>query len=267
MVAGRGPRSVEYTLLGADRRPYKSSARGALGGHLRSRLYGRLDCPAALRAIARGGYVKNRVFFADEKTAVSAGFRPCAVCLPEGYARWKAAKERSMDSRQRLLKRLDQVWCVFKESYAGLPDSELLEPGVTGAWSVRDIIAHVTTWEEEALKHLPLVLSGKRPPRYSVTHGGIDAFNAQTTEQKKNLSMREVFSQQEDVHRRLVQLVEGVPEDQLGGDSRFRHRLRLDTYGHYPKHADAIKKWRERRPPTGATSPATRSRSTGTAPP
>ena len=33
-------------------------------------------------------------------------------------------------------------------------DGELLEPGVTGAWSVRDIIAHVTTRDEEALGHL-----------------------------------------------------------------------------------------------------------------
>jgi methylphosphotriester-DNA--protein-cysteine methyltransferase len=66
-------------------------------------LYGRLDCPAALRAIARGGYVKNRVFFADEKIAVSAGFRPCAVCLPERYARWKVAKGQVVDKRQQLL--------------------------------------------------------------------------------------------------------------------------------------------------------------------
>jgi len=149
-----------------------------------------------------------------------------------------------MDRRQQLLKRLDEAWCEFKESYAGLPDSALLEPGVTGAWSVRDIIAHVTTWEEEALKHLPLVLMGKRPPRYSVTYGGIDAFNAKTTEQKRNLSLREVFRQQKDVHRRLLELIESVAENQLGGDTRFRHRLRLDTYGHYPKHAHAIKEWR-----------------------
>jgi uncharacterized protein DUF1706 len=125
----------------------------------------------------------------------------------------------------------------------------LLEPGVSSAWSVRDIIAHVTTWEEEALKHLPLVLMGKRPPRYSVTYGGIDAFNAQTTEQKKNLSLLEVFRHQENVHHRLIELIEGVPEGQLGGDTRFRHRLRLDTYGHYPLHAHAIKTWRERRLP------------------
>ena len=61
----------------------------------------------------------------------------------------------------------------------GLSDAELMEPGVTGAWSVKDIIPHVTGWEEEALTHLPLILAGGRPPRYSVRYGGIDAFNAQ----------------------------------------------------------------------------------------
>jgi len=80
--------------------------------------------------------------------------------------------------KQQLLRRLDKAWIAFKDSYAGLSESEILEPGVTKAWSVRDIIAHVTTWEEEALKHLPAVLEGRRPPRYSVTYGGIDAFNA-----------------------------------------------------------------------------------------
>ena len=115
-----------------------------------------------------------------------------------------------MDRRQ-LLKRLDTAWEAFKASYAGLSDSELLKPGVTGAWSVRDIIAHVTAWEEEALKYLPLILEGGKPPRYSVTYGGIDAFNARMTEQKSGLSLAEVLAQQDETHRRLVALVQSVP--------------------------------------------------------
>ena len=59
-----------------------------LGGHRKSRIYGRLDCPSARRAIARGGYVAHRVFFADEPAAIAAGYRPCAVCLPGAYAAW-----------------------------------------------------------------------------------------------------------------------------------------------------------------------------------
>ena len=150
-----------------------------------------------------------------------------------------------MDRRQ-LLKRVDKAWEAFNESYAGLSEAQMMEAGVTGAWSVRDILAHVTTWEEEALKHLPLILKGGTPPRYSVQYGGIDAFNARMTEQKRSLSLSEVRAQLAATHGRLVDFIQSVPEHQLIGDTRFRHRLRLDTYSHYPIHAEAIRQWRQR---------------------
>jgi hypothetical protein len=149
--------------------------------------------------------------------------------------------------RQRLLQRVDQAWLDFKESYAGLSDSQILEPGVQGQWSVRDILAHVTTWEEEALTHLPLILVGGRPPRYSTTYGGIDAFNALMTDRKRHLSLAEVRRQLDEVHGRLIDYVCRAPEELFTGETRFRRRLRLDAYGHYPKHARAIRAWRERR--------------------
>ncbi|MEU6719939.1 Ada metal-binding domain-containing protein [Nonomuraea sp. NPDC046802] len=80
---------MTYTLVGADGRSYASPMPGTLGGHRGARLYGRLDCPSALRAIARGGYIRHRVFFADAGDAVAAGYRPCAVCLPEAYQAWR----------------------------------------------------------------------------------------------------------------------------------------------------------------------------------
>jgi AraC family transcriptional regulator, regulatory protein of adaptative response / DNA-3-methyladenine glycosylase II len=79
-----------YTLIGADGRPFRSRSPGTLGGHRHNNGYGRLDCPAALRWIAKGKYVRHRVFFADEATALAAGYRPCATCLPERYRDWKA---------------------------------------------------------------------------------------------------------------------------------------------------------------------------------
>ncbi|MGH9161732.1 MAG: ClbS/DfsB family four-helix bundle protein [Vicinamibacteraceae bacterium] len=154
-----------------------------------------------------------------------------------------------MDRRQ-LLQRLDQAWLAFSASYAGLSEAQLMVPGVTGAWSVRDIIAHVTTWEEEALEHLPSILAGRRPARYSTTYGGIDAFNAVMTKKKAGLSLSDVFRQQEEIHQRLIALIERAPVDQLIRETRFRRRLRLDTYSHYPKHAKAIRRWREQQ--TGA---------------
>lgn len=78
-----------WTLVGRTGQPYESEAPGTLGGHRKGKLYGLLTCRAAAQAIARGGYVRHRVFFADEATAIAAGYRPCAVCLPEKHAAWK----------------------------------------------------------------------------------------------------------------------------------------------------------------------------------
>jgi len=91
---------VSYTLIGRDGRPYASARKGELGGHRKTKIYGRLDCRAALRALlrgkgARGGYVRQRVFFADAADAVGAGYRPCAVCLPDAYAKWKLKSRRA----------------------------------------------------------------------------------------------------------------------------------------------------------------------------
>lgn len=92
---------MPYKLLGRDGREYISDTPGTLGGYRRMKIYGRLDCASALRAIARGrpggGYVQHRVFFADAETAIAAGYRPCAKCCPAEYQAWKtsAAQDRS----------------------------------------------------------------------------------------------------------------------------------------------------------------------------
>jgi len=81
MQEGRMNSEKSWRLLDAQGNTFLSEQPGTLGGHRGSWIYGRLDCPAALRAIARGGYVRQRVFFADEASA---------RCLPQAYAAWRA---------------------------------------------------------------------------------------------------------------------------------------------------------------------------------
>jgi hypothetical protein len=145
--------------------------------------------------------------------------------------------------RQQLLQRLEHAWTALAASYVGLTEAQLLEPGVMETWSVKDILAHVTIWEGEALTYLPLIAKGGKPPRYSL-QGGIDAFNAKMIEQKRVLPLAEVFQAQEETHRRLLDYLRSVPEGQFATETPFRHRLRLDTYSHYRLHARAIQEWR-----------------------
>jgi hypothetical protein len=169
---------------------------------------------------------------------------------------WSIAQEEWMSTSdpqvQKLVAKVDAAWAAFQESYAGLADAQLTEPGAMGSWSVKDILAHVTTWEEEALKHLPLIIAGGRPPRY-VTYGGIDAFNAQMMEQKRGISLADVRRHMDDTHRRLITFIEGAPAGQFTRETRARRRLRLDTYSHYSLHAEAIRTWRAGLDSVGST--------------
>jgi methylphosphotriester-DNA--protein-cysteine methyltransferase len=55
-----------------------------LGGNKNLKIFGRLDCRAGKRM-----KVENRVFFQNEKEAISFGYRPCAVCMRSEYLAWK----------------------------------------------------------------------------------------------------------------------------------------------------------------------------------
>lgn len=86
----------KYKLLGPDGKVYTSDVPGTLGGNSNLKIYGRLDCSSALNTIRRfpGSYEKCRVFFADEKAALAAGYRPCGRCLHQKYKEYMADPEK-----------------------------------------------------------------------------------------------------------------------------------------------------------------------------
>jgi hypothetical protein len=71
-----------YQLIAADGTRITSTTPGLFGGYRKERRYGRLDCKVARRALQNGAlYAQQRVFFADEATAIAAGYHPCPVCM------------------------------------------------------------------------------------------------------------------------------------------------------------------------------------------
>ena len=76
-----------YRLIGADGMEIMSPEPGRFGGNRRQKIFGRLDCRSALRALPRG-YANVRVFFADDAIAFAAGYRPCGTCMRQEYRVW-----------------------------------------------------------------------------------------------------------------------------------------------------------------------------------
>ena len=84
--------SKRYNLTAPDGSIYGSEIPGELGGYKKEKIYGRLDCSSAIRALPKG-YARHRVFFKDETAAIAAGYRPCGICLRPRYQMWKKVGE------------------------------------------------------------------------------------------------------------------------------------------------------------------------------
>ncbi len=147
-----------------------------------------------------------------------------------------------MVKKARTLNKLEREWQALLLTWEGLPEEALFQPGAVGHWSVRDVMAHVTTWEEEALKALPLILERRPLPRYM----GIDAFNAREQERKQHLSLEQLKKELHSIHLKLTDYLQNSPESAFASP-RFTKRLRLDTIGHYREHAEQIYAWRTER--------------------
>lgn len=156
-------------------------------------------------------------------------------------------REPKRATRERLLARIQQDWAAFHSSFQSLSDAELLQPGVVDDWSLRDLLVHITSWEEEALKAIPVILAEKPLPRYSNLYGGIDAFNAQEQERKEHLPLPQVKSDLLATHQRLVAYLLQLPEAAFASGGRLARRLRQDTCNHYREHTTHVVEWCERR--------------------
>jgi hypothetical protein len=146
-------------------------------------------------------------------------------------------------NREQLTERVDGRWRSFVQAALSLPADVLSEPGAVGDWSAKDLIAHLAVWEDESLSALQTIAAGRRPPRYA-RFGGIDAFNDMEWQKFRDLPLAEIQRWSQESHRRLLDYLAEVPEELFATETRFRHRLRLDTYGHYSEHTGHILAWR-----------------------
>ncbi len=149
-------------------------------------------------------------------------------------------------NNQKLLDQIEATWTALQASYAGLTPEQMEQPGAAGEWSVKDILSHVTTWEQESLDALPMMARKERVPSYEKVYGSIDAFNGLMWERKRGLTLDEVLRQLDETHRRLVEYVGAAPEEQFASRARCRTRLGWDSYKHYPHHEQTIREWRTR---------------------
>jgi hypothetical protein len=138
----------------------------------------------------------------------------------------------------------------------GLPEPDWEQPGVCGVWSVKEIVAHLASFEQ-ALVEVLKVFSGNEPGPVLTLFKEVDGdrFNALQVEQRKSLTPGEILSEYTQLQADTMSLIVQIPESDLRQPGKlpwYGMEYALDDfivysfYGHKREHMAQVAVFRDR---------------------
>jgi hypothetical protein len=145
----------------------------------------------------------------------------------------------------------------FVNTYRGFPDAEWETSGACGVWSVKDIIAHLASYEH-MLYEILMPFAGEQgatPYMDEVGRGGMGRFNDAQVAARKERSPAEIIAEYNDTFQQVMSLVPRIAPDiwrENGTLPWYGKEYSLDDYivysfyGHKREHGAQINAFRDR---------------------
>lgn len=125
----------------------------------------------------------------------------------------------------------------------GLTPEQMAIP-VFADWSVKDILAHIVSWEEYTLLDLQRVARGHMPALASFKQQDVDNFNALVMGLRRNFPLDQVMDELEANRQATIAALDALPDERLA-QGQFARIWASITAGHDHEHAEDIRKWRQ----------------------
>lgn len=148
-----------------------------------------------------------------------------------------------MSRKQDLLSEAAIQFQAFHDAIHGLNEEQMTEAWL-GAWSIRDIIAHISGWQRELTPALERIALGQRPFPEGVSYDDVDAWNARFAAAKREVEVTEVLLELDRSHERFMHAAAQVPEERYVPDKTAWKIVDLNSAHHYKEHGDEIRAWR-----------------------
>ena len=156
--------------------------------------------------------------------------------------------EIEMFNKPSLLEFIRNEHNLLELTLARLTHTQMLLPGVEGEWSVKDILAHISTWERCMIEWTGSLLRGEKPA--TPVPWDVDRMNSETYAQIREKPLADVL---EEFHRSYwdsLALVESLGEEQLQTNYSDTWPMGLLWTGiaanmnlHYKEHREHIQDW------------------------
>ena len=138
------------------------------------------------------------------------------------------------------------------EAVKGIGYEEWKKVGVTTKWSIKDLIAHLASYEHLLEDALNFVLKPGTPtPCLDKMNSDYDGFNDKEVGQRKNMTPQEVMKEYADMQKRVADIIEKTKPELLsktgtipwyGSEYSLDDFIVYASYGHKEGHIAQIKR-------------------------
>jgi len=128
----------------------------------------------------------------------------------------------------------------------GLTEEQMTQvPGPQADWSVKDLIAHLTWWQDHMVEWVTMAINGETVIRDET----IEEVNERVYQEKKDLLLETVLAEWDASYPKVIALVETMTDEQINDSTvanieghALMHFLIGDSFGHYDTHrADLVR--------------------------
>ncbi|MDQ3705664.1 MAG: ClbS/DfsB family four-helix bundle protein [Chloroflexota bacterium] len=136
---------------------------------------------------------------------------------------------------------------------AGFTDEQMARPGVDGAWSLKDHLAHIT-WHEREMVNMLRARSLEEGVSSDLWGLPLHERNRAIYESNRHRSLEDVRAESRQMYAELSQLLEDASEEDLTDPGRYKgmpgdwkpwRLIAENTYEHYHDHTEDLALKRE----------------------
>jgi hypothetical protein len=139
------------------------------------------------------------------------------------------------DERRRLLGRLDLERNQLIRNVETCRIRDIDRPFID-AWSLKDIVGHVASWEAEVVAALRDLREGRRPPLLDFDESKLDEWNNDHVERKRDLNFWSMLEQLRGGRARLLEEIAAVSDEDVTSEGSAPNRLVLSVIDHDRDH-------------------------------
>jgi hypothetical protein len=149
-------------------------------------------------------------------------------------------------SKEELLAAAAREYKSFHEALQGLNETQMTEVWL-GAWSVKDIVAHMMGWHRELIPALERLARGERPVPEGVSYEDVDGWNAKLAAAAYDKGVTEVLLDFDRSHADFMRAADRIPSERFQPGRTAWRMVDLNSAHHYREHGDQIRAWRRSR--------------------